>query len=76
MRFNSKLVRLKETRFAQLAFEHSSFQFQTGAIKSGKGEVTIEKTMLFQFQTGAIKSGHAGNVANASLFVSIPNWRD
>ena len=35
------------------------FQFQTGAIKSRRRGISIERASLFQFQTGAIKSKHS-----------------
>ena len=56
-RFNSKLVRLKVSDGALTASGSGSFQFQTGAIKSGcDGDKHTGAGFTFQFQTGAIKS--------------------
>ena len=64
--FNSKLVRLKVavgpiTSKASV----STFQFQTGAIKSVVGCSLSHSPRLFQFQTGAIKRDEQGQTGGA-----------
>ena len=70
MRFNSKLVRLKGLARLAPAVLASSFQFQTGAIKSdtrsGLQNASLSK---FQFQTGAIKSSRAVTLTPMELWM-------
>ena len=53
--FNSKLVRLK-VRAEKSEVELSTFQFQTGSIKSRAIYRQAQTRSRFQFQTGSIKS--------------------
>ena len=55
--FDSKLVRLKDARPAQVAMHYFVFRFQTGSIKSLTACDDNLYRILFRFQTGSIKSG-------------------
>ena len=57
LRFNSKLVRLEVSGWAQGKSNVVSFQFQTGSIRSQTIRKIIKNPFLnlFQFQTGSIR---------------------
>ncbi len=55
-RFNSKMVRLKDSEATAFLFFFDWFQFQNGAIKRVFSELKILTAISFQFQNGAIKS--------------------
>ena len=55
LRFNSKLVRLKEVIESDIEHDEITFQFQTGSIKRYACQAVRVRLGVFQFQTGSIK---------------------
>ena len=76
-RFNSKLVRLKETDKLPMSVVLLQFQFQTGAIKRPERlEELISLIKCFNSKLVRLKVGARFAKPRTEFFVSIPNWCD
>ena len=76
-RFNSKLVRLKETSPTQAGITTMRFNSKLVRLKAiSGGFCRCASYYAFQFQTGSIKSSKKKRMTDARISVSIPNWFD